>query len=261
MPETPHQQRSIRDRKHDVIRDMDPPKGDAYELRLAAAVGNGNGSSAGLFAKSFALTGAELAAQLASFNLTKRNLRDLEKLADEDPFAIAVQLDKAVNGTSLLLMFELGNAHLLFPGDAQWGTWQNALADPEFHALLEKTNFLKVGHHGSHNATPRDFVETILEKGGFSAMVCTHETKKFKKIPLPSLLKALGQRSNNRLARSDETGGVSKGSRGRAMSIRTRQSSCRRMNSDSGLATVGTPEACQKVAPGRRRPTRGSQFA
>ncbi|MFA6958236.1 MAG: MBL fold metallo-hydrolase [Thermoanaerobaculia bacterium] len=195
-------------RDPDVIRDMDPPKGGAYELRLAAASGNGNGSSAGLFAKSFALTGTELATQLASFNLTKRNLRDLEKLADEDPFAIAVQLDKAVNGTSLLLMFESGDAHLLFPGDAQWGTWQNALADAEFRELLGKTNFLKVGHHGSHNATPKAFVETILEKGGFSAMVCTRETKKFKKIPLPSLLKALGQKSNHHIARSDETASV-----------------------------------------------------
>ncbi|MGK2856809.1 MAG: MBL fold metallo-hydrolase [Thermoanaerobaculia bacterium] len=195
-------------RDPEVIRDMDPPKGGAYELRRAAAEGGGNGSAASLFAKSFELTGAAFDAQLAAFKLTQRNLRDLEKLAAEDPFAVAVQLDKAVNGTSLLLMFESGRAHLLFPGDAQWGTWQNALADPEFHELLERTNFLKVGHHGSHNATPRNFVETVLDKGGFSAMVCTRETKKFKKIPLPSLLKALGQRSSHRVARSDETGTV-----------------------------------------------------
>lgn len=71
-----------------------------------------------------------------------------------------------------------------------------------------KTNLLKVGHHGSHNATPRAFVEEILGKGDFTAMVCTRETKKFKKIPLPSLLKALDHQSGNRLARSDQTNPV-----------------------------------------------------
>ena len=115
-----------------------------------------------------------------------------------------MQLDKAVNGTSLLLLFEVGRAYLLFPGDAQWGTWQNALGDPEFHTLLEKTNFLKVGHHGSHNATPREFIDKIIRANGFSAMVCTRPTTKFKKIPLPSLLDAITSRSGKRIARSDD---------------------------------------------------------
>lgn len=190
-------------RDAEVIRDMDPPKGGAYELRLAAASNGGNAGS-GLFARDFALTGHAREAQIAAFNLTANDMRALESMADEDPLAVAVQLDKAVNGTSLLLMFELGRAHLLFPGDAQWGTWQNALADPDFHALLEKTNFLKVGHHGSHNATPREFIEKIVREQGFSAMVCTRETKKFKKIPLPSLLDAIATRSGKRLARSDD---------------------------------------------------------
>lgn len=192
-------------RDPEVIRDMDPPKGGAFELRRAAAGGgDGGGNGAALFAKGFELTGEAREAQLEAFEVTPHDLRDLEKKADEDPFAVAVQLDKAVNGTSLLLMFEMGRAHLLFPGDAQWGTWQNALADSEFKELLRKTNFLKVGHHGSHNATPRAFVEEILDKDGFTAMVCTRETTKFKKIPLRSLLEALGTQSGNRLARSDQ---------------------------------------------------------
>jgi hypothetical protein len=150
------------------------------------------------------LTGDARNAQLAAFKLKERDLRELEKIADEDPLGVAVQLDKAVNGTSLLLMFEVGRAYLLFPGDAQWGTWQNALGDPEFRALLEKTNFLKIGHHGSHNATPRELIESIIREQGFSAMVCTRQTKKFKKIPLPSLLDAISERSGKRIARSDD---------------------------------------------------------
>ncbi len=192
-------------RDPEVIRDMDPPKGGAFELRRAAAAGAANGGNgSALFAKDFEVTGDALREQLDAFKLTARDLRELEKTADEDPFAVAVQLDKAVNGTSLLLMFEMGRAHLLFPGDAQWGTWQNALGDPEFKELLGQTNFLKVGHHGSHNATPRAFVEEVLGKNAFKAMVCTRETKKFKKIPLASLLNAIDEHSGNRLARSDQ---------------------------------------------------------
>jgi beta-lactamase superfamily II metal-dependent hydrolase len=194
-------------RDPEVVRDMEPPKGGAFELRAAAA-GGSNGDDTALFAKGFELTGEERRAQLEAFGVSERDLRALEKTADEDPFAVAVQLDKAVNGTSLLLMFEMGRAHLLFPGDAQWGTWQNALGDPEFKDLLRKTNFLKVGHHGSHNATPRAFVEEILSPNGFTAMVCTRETKKFKKIPLGSLLTALDTHSGNRVARSDRTDSV-----------------------------------------------------
>ena len=44
--------------------------------------------------------------------------------ASVDPLAVAVALEKAVNGTSLVLAFEIGDALLLFPGDAQWGTWK-----------------------------------------------------------------------------------------------------------------------------------------
>lgn len=194
-------------RDPEVIRDMDPPKGGAYELRMAA-LQNGGGPAQSIFPTIFQLTGEARQRQLDAFRLRKSDLTDLEKLANEDAFAVAVQLDKAVNGTSLMILFEIGRAHLLFPGDAQWGTWQNALGDPEFKDLLTKTNFLKVGHHGSHNATPKEFVTDILEKNNFSGMVCTHETSVFKKIPLTSLLKALNTQSGKRIARSDQTDAV-----------------------------------------------------
>lgn len=191
----------------EVVRDMDPPKGGAYELRMAAIQTNGE-KAVSIFPKRFILSGAAREAQLDAFRLRASDLADIMHLANEDAFAVAVQIDKAVNGTSLMLMFEIGNAFLLFPGDAQWGTWQNALADPEFKELLKKTNFLKVGHHGSHNATPKAFVTDILEKNRFVGMVCTAETKKFRKIPLPSLLGALDTQSGRRIARSDQVAEV-----------------------------------------------------
>jgi hypothetical protein len=132
-----------------------------------------------------------------------RQLKAIENMAQEDPLALAVALDAAVNGTSLMLMFEMGKAFLLFPGDAQWGTWQNALGDPEWHEMLAKTTFYKVGHHGSHNATPREFVEKVVG-AKFSGMVCTDNTKKFPLIPRIPLLAALNKKSGNHIARSDE---------------------------------------------------------
>lgn len=110
-------------------------------------------------------------------------------------FDLVTKLEKAVNGTSLMLMFVVGRAHLLFPGDAQWGTWSAALADPEWNELLSKTTFYKVGHHASHNATPRAFVEKHLSRK-FSAMVSTRKVKKWPDIPRGPLLEALRARSN-----------------------------------------------------------------
>lgn len=191
-------------RDPEVIRDMDPPKGGAYELRMAA-LRNEGANIAAIFPKNFQLTGNARKKQFDAFKLREADIADLESLANEDAFSVAVQLDKAVNGTSLMIMFEVGRAYMLFPGDAQWGTWQNALGDPEFKDLLMKTNFLKVGHHGSHNATPKDFVTDVLVKNNFIGMICTRETKVFKKIPLPSLLKALDDQSGKRIARSDQT--------------------------------------------------------
>jgi len=44
----------------------------------------------------------------------------------------------------------------------------------------------------------------VLQKNAFTGMVCTSATKKFKKIPLKSLLDALNKQSGNHIARSDD---------------------------------------------------------
>jgi beta-lactamase superfamily II metal-dependent hydrolase len=195
-------------RDPEVIRDMDPPKGGAFELRMAAMANDAADKPVTIFPPSYILKDAARKTTLDAFGLRDADIADLKQIANEDAFGVAVQLDKAVNGTSLMLMFEIGRAHMLFPGDAQWGTWQNALGDPDFKELLMKTNFLKVGHHGSHNATPKDFVTDVLEKNNFIGMICTKETKVFKKIPLTSLLDALDTQSGKRIARSDQTNTV-----------------------------------------------------
>jgi hypothetical protein len=68
---------------------------------------------------------------------------------------IVRELDTAMNNTSVILLFEVGDTKLLFPGDAQIENWAYALQQPQFQKLLKDVLFYKVGHHGSLNATPR----------------------------------------------------------------------------------------------------------
>jgi beta-lactamase superfamily II metal-dependent hydrolase len=129
--------------------------------------------------------------------------RQFTKVGSGTEFDLVTKLEKSVNGTSLLLMFVIGKAHLLFPGDAQWGTWKAAMDDPEWQELLSKTAFYKIRHHGSHNATPKSFVKKHLSKN-FFGMVSTRNTKKWGDIPRLPLLEALRKRSN-RVVRSDQS--------------------------------------------------------
>ncbi len=132
---------------------------------------------------------------------------------EADALSIAVRLEAAVNGTSLFLAFEIGEAVLLFPGDAQWGTWRLILDDVTAMELLKRTTFLKVGHHGSHNATPVAFVKALAaartelatDRAAW-AMVSTRPIKIWKQIPKVELLEALGNATDH-FARSDDTVG------------------------------------------------------
>lgn len=89
---------------------------------------------------------------------------------------LALNLDSDTNNTSLVLAFEWGEAGkgqvLLFPGDAQVGSWlswrrQNyRVGNVTMTAddLLRRVVLYKVGHHASHNATGRrDSSETTPE--------------------------------------------------------------------------------------------------
>ncbi len=84
--------------------------------------------------------------------------------------SLALQLDRSINNTSLVLAFELVESGkvLLFVGDAElenWKSWQElefevpeaggATRKVSAGELLERTVFYKVGHHGSGNATLR----------------------------------------------------------------------------------------------------------
>ena len=171
-----------------IIRDMDPPKGKSY-LRMVESLPAEGAELLLPFREQWVIEDAAHYNQTHGL-LTEKELAKVKNAGEGTEFGVAVKLEDAVNGTSLMLMFEIGKSFLLFPGDAQWGTWEAAKNDPEWRRLLEKTNFYKVGHHGSHNATPIEFVEEIL-KEDFWGMVSLQPIKKFKEIPRQPLMDAL----------------------------------------------------------------------
>lgn len=83
----------------------------------------------------------------------------------EQWLSIVTMLDKAMNNTSLILLFEAGGKKLLFPGDAQIENWRYALAQEGVADLLGSVDLYKVGHHGSLNATPRTLWNGFRKKG------------------------------------------------------------------------------------------------
>jgi beta-lactamase superfamily II metal-dependent hydrolase len=185
-------------RDKQVIRDMDPPKGQSYLRRQEVEEADDKG---------FLPFHADWAIKPEAFDpahqiLKPRELGWINNIGEDVEFAVAVALEAAVNGTSLMLLLQIGKAYLLFPGDAQWGTWKAALDDPDWRTLLGRTNFYKIGHHGSHNATPLLFVEEVLADD-FLAMASVRPITKFRFIPKTELMQELRKKSN-KVVRSDK---------------------------------------------------------
>jgi beta-lactamase superfamily II metal-dependent hydrolase len=128
----------------------------------------------------------------------------LDRVAGESAILGAVALEQAVNNTSLMLVFEVGEAVLFFPGDSQWGSWRMSLEDSTSRDLLRRTRFYKVGHHGSHNSSPKTFVQEVLGNGFWAAASVTPHGR-FTSIPKRELLEALRAKTDpGKVVRSDE---------------------------------------------------------
>lgn len=183
---TTHIMGPSRDEKR--IRDLEPPPTQSF-LRALAETESADGVFSPFPKEDWALTPSEFAAGAAHLKMGPTDMKYIESIGIDDDLYAAAALDKAINGTSLMIMFEMGQARLLFTGDAQWGTWSAALEDREWRNLLMETNFLKIGHHGSHNATPVDFVGILRDN--VAAMVSTRHTNRYEDIPRGPLLTEL----------------------------------------------------------------------
>lgn len=182
-------------REEKFLAKMDPPK-DQRWLRADGA----NGVRAENVTLPFA------AKWLANYGekppLTPKETKKIrDELVDASLDALAFALDNAKNNTSLVTLFTYRGQYLLFPGDAQYGNWQYWLEQENAGEILEQITFLKVGHHGSHNATPKEIVDR-LTSGNLSAMVSTQSTP-WESIPKVPLMQKLYEQSKKRVVRSD----------------------------------------------------------
>jgi len=109
--------------------------------------------------------------------------RSIDDAALDAAADLALQLDSTTNNTSLVLAIErvADGRVLLFPGDAQQGSWLSwhdpalrwEVADAPGRPpvtvtardLLARTVFYKVGHHASHNATARGKGLELMGRG------------------------------------------------------------------------------------------------
>jgi hypothetical protein len=141
---------------------------------------------------------------------------------DGDQFAmsaeLAMQLDRMTNNCSLVLAFEFEDTGrvLLFPGDAQVGSWLSWLdlvwnvGDRRVtgYDLLARTVYLKVAHHGSHNATLQANGLELMTDHDLSAFVPVNAQDAvrvgWKEMPYAKILEELGRRTTRRVIRADD---------------------------------------------------------
>ena len=203
----------------DVIATLEPDQEQVF--RLLSLVGADDPSpadattaappSAPLFARRHVMDAAAFAAGYRDLAAHAESVR-VTKAAAEDLLQAASGVEDAINGTSLMLVFEIGDQCLLFAGDSEWGTWSKALADAGWRELLGRTTVYKVSHHGSYNGTPKGFVDDLLAPGATSLMSFRH-VEKWPSIPRESLVEALAGKQRT-LIRSDKIpasgGGISR---------------------------------------------------
>jgi hypothetical protein len=124
--------------------------------------------------------------------LDEREKEILSRLT-ESSVALAFALHQAVNNTSVVALLTRRGKSLLFPGDAQFESWESLMNLPQGAPLLARIDFLKVAHHGSCNATPKNILETMRD--GFVAMIPT-QNRPWPSIPSEELIKQLGAKAS-----------------------------------------------------------------
>jgi len=154
-------------------------------------------------------------------NLDPADFRQLRSRMLSTALAFADLDGKVCNNTSVVLLLEWNDKRLLFVGDAEWdggykeGSKGNCSWNVMWNLRKEQLNgplaFLKIGHHGSVNATPWGqtpaagkgepvaILNAILptaSKGKAKAVVSTHRGN-YPTIPQTELLAEIGARVSN----------------------------------------------------------------
>lgn len=95
---------------------------------------------------------------------TRRIAKRVNEARGDQMLSLVRALDRQMNNTSLILLFEAGGKSFLFPGDAQWENWEYALQSA-YAAKLKDVDVYKIGHHGSTNATPKSLWKAFKKTG------------------------------------------------------------------------------------------------
>ncbi|MBR0712847.1 hypothetical protein [Bradyrhizobium liaoningense] len=136
----------------------------ARAMRAGASSATSKGKGKVLFPRHVASTGPNYPVE-ARWLIYHARLAQSEQL-----LSIVTMLDKVMNNTSVILVFEAGAKKFLFPGDAQLENWLFALdgTNDKYKALLQSVDLYKVGHHGSWNATPKKLWGLFKKKSASS---------------------------------------------------------------------------------------------
>jgi hypothetical protein len=156
-------------------------------------------------------------------NIGQSDFRRLQSRMMSTAFAFAALSSTVKNNTSVVLLIEWKGKRLLFVGDAEWdkkfkdgkanGAW-NVMWHERQDMLKKPLDFLKIGHHGSENATPWNDLEdgtvtepsTILDavlplpaagKHPTAKAVVSTMRKDYPTIPRSALLAEIGKRVKN----------------------------------------------------------------
>ena len=134
-------------------------------------------------------------------------VRQIRAMRGEQMLGLVRILDKAMNNTSVILLFDVAGKKLLFPGDAQIENWEYALSLADDLNQLKDVDVYKVGHHGSRNATPKTLWENFehknektTDKDRLKTIVSTMEGKhgsraNHSEVPRQTLVDALSASS------------------------------------------------------------------
>lgn len=155
-------------------------------------------------------------------NISAADFRKLQSRLLSNGLAFAVDDSSIQNNVSTIVLIEWKGRRLLFVGDGEWhsefeegrknGTW-NVMWNERNEHLSQPLDFLKVGHHGSHNATPfnpdagpdhevNKILDSILPRpapGKKPTAQCVVSTKRKQYVTIPDaeLLVELGRRIKN----------------------------------------------------------------
>lgn len=167
--------------------------------------------------------GAPPAPPVHPSNISQADFRQLQSRMLSSAFAFAELSSTVTNNTSVVLLIEWKGKRLLFVGDAEWntkfkegkanGAW-NVMWHERKSRLNAGVDFLKIGHHGSENATPWNDLEdgtvtepstildAILPRAAGNAQptakaVVSTKRKNYETIPRSALLAEIGRRVRN----------------------------------------------------------------